>query len=137
MQPQHLRCGVVAACMLTAALRSWVLKLPDCMVADDSAPDFPASRARMRAGAAGGWLGSRRAVVAGTFYRARWRARCADDMHRSFDVGRCTRGTGLRFFVAAMGLKRQVAAACAGAFPCNTTRTAPAQSLHVLVSKID
>ena len=29
---------------------SWILRLPDCLVPDDTAPDFPASRARMRAG---------------------------------------------------------------------------------------
>jgi hypothetical protein len=29
---------------------SWVLRLPDCIVPNDTAPDFPASRARMRAG---------------------------------------------------------------------------------------
>lgn len=29
---------------------SWVLRLPDCIVTNDTAPDFPASRARMRAG---------------------------------------------------------------------------------------
>ena len=29
---------------------SWVLKLPDCFVPGDAAPDFPQSRAHMRAG---------------------------------------------------------------------------------------
>ena len=38
-----------AACIVTF-VRSWLLKLPDCMVPNDLAPDFPASRARMRAG---------------------------------------------------------------------------------------
>jgi hypothetical protein len=40
----------VPSCLVLTFDRSWTLKLPDCIVTGDSAPDYPDSRARMRAG---------------------------------------------------------------------------------------